>query len=87
MLFLGSGGAERVVTGPWVRGEWEPVRIRDSSWGPPNPSLRPSMARSRRVLFIGAVFETIRAASREWWCRTGRHGIMGPAWVGTRPDP
>ena len=29
--FLGSGGAKRVVTGPWVRREWGPVRIRDSS--------------------------------------------------------
>ena len=54
--FLGSGGVKRVVTGPWVRREWGPVRIRDSSWGPPNPSLRRFMARSRRALSIGASF-------------------------------
>ena len=55
MQLLGSGGVKRVVTGPWVRREWRPVRIRDSSWGPPKPSLRPSVARSRRVIPIGAV--------------------------------
>ena len=31
-----------VVTGPWVRREWGPVRIHGSFWGPLNPSLRPS---------------------------------------------
>ena len=76
---LGSGGVKRVVTGPWVRREWGPVRICDSSWDPPNPSLTPFMARSRRVLPIGAVFGTIRAVSRKWWCQTGRRGTMGPS--------
>ena len=76
---LGSGGVGRVVTGPWVRGEWGPVRIRGSSWGPPNPSLRPSMARSHRVLPTGAVFGAICAASRKWWCQTGRVTPMGPS--------
>ena len=27
--FLGSGGVKRVVTGPWVRRDSGPVRIRD----------------------------------------------------------
>ena len=57
---LGSGGVKRVVTGPWVRRERGPVRIRDSSWGRPNPSLRLSMARSRRVLPLGAAFGAFR---------------------------
>ena len=87
MQFLGSGGVKRVVTGPWVRREWGRVRIRDPSWGLPNFSLRLSVARSHRVLPIGAAFEMIRAVPGAWWCRTGRHGTMGPRWVGTRPDP
>ena len=79
MEFSGSGGVKRVAARPWVRCEWGPVRIRDSSWVHPNPSLRPFMARSRHVLPIGAAFGTIRGVSRNWWCQTGRvTGPMGP---------
>ena len=76
--FLGSGGVTRVVTGPWVCREWGPVQLRDFLLGVlQTPSLRPSMARSRRLLPIGAFFGTIRGVYREWWCRTGRRDARG----------
>ena len=77
--FPASGGAKGVVERPWVRRDSGHFRVRGSSWGPQNPSLRPCMARAQRVLPIGAAFETICAVSRKWWCQTGRHGTMGPS--------
>ena len=61
---LGSGDAEGVVTRPWVRCDSGPLRIRSSSLGPPSPSLRLSVARSCRVLPIGAAFGTLHGVSR-----------------------
>ena len=52
-----------------------------SVWGPSDPSLRPFVARSRRVLLFGAAFETIRGVSRKWCCQRGAscdHGSIVP---------
>ena len=73
---LGSGGVERVVTGPKVRREWGPVHIR-GSLGSSKPFSEAIYAISRRVLCI--VLGDIRIVSRKWWCQAGRHGTLGPS--------